>query len=288
MVSQLTGAVVNIILDPIMIFGLLGFPQMGVAGAALATIIGQFCSMFVSIWANLAKNRELELRIRSFRPSWHTIKNIYRVGLPSIVMQSIGSVMVSGMNLILKGFGTTPVAVFNVYFKLQSFVFMPVIGLNNGMVPIIAFNYGAQNRRRIEKTVRLATIVAFCIMTVGTLIFWILPTPLLRLFDAQEGMLAVGIPALRTISLSFPLAAICIMFSGSFQALGQGLYSLMMSVVRQLVFLLPLAWVLSRIGGLSALWFCFPLAELVCIACAVYLFARVRRKTLSALPHGAD
>lgn len=286
MVSQMTGAIVNIILDPIMIFGLFGFPEMGVAGAALATIIGQYCSMIVAIWANVAKNKELRLKIRGFRPSGMTIRNIYKVGLPSIVMQSIGSVMVSGMNLILGAFGTTAISVFSVYFKLQSFIFMPIIGLNNGMVPIIAFNYGAQNRRRIERTIRLAAVVALCIMVAGTIVFWAIPGPLLRMFDAQEAMMTMGTQALRSISLCFPFAAIGIVFSGTFQALGQGVYSLIMSVVRQLVFLLPLAWILSRIGGLQAVWYSFPLAELVCIVLAVFLFRRAHRQIIAPLPAG--
>lgn len=283
MTSQLVGAVINIILDPIMIFGLLGFPAMGVAGAALATVIGQLGSVAVGVWANLAKNPEISLNFRGFRPNGKTIKHIYQVGLPGIIMQSIGSVMTFGMNKILVGFGTTALSVFNIYFKLQSFIYMPVFGLNNGMIPIVAFNYGAKKPARIAKTVKYSSLLNFSIMVVGVILFWAIPGPLLALFDASESMTAMGIAALRIISISFPFAAFAITFSGVFQALGNGVYSLIMSLVRQLIFLLPIAWALSRAMGMPALWAAFPLAEVSSIILAVYFLNRLWREKIRPL-----
>lgn len=266
-----------------MIFGLLGFPAMGVAGAALATVIGQFLGWFVGMWFNHRSNKEIHLQVRGFRPRLSTIRNIYKVGLPSIVMQSIGSIMVYGMNAILVQFGTTPVSVFGIYFKLQSFIFMPVIGFNNGMVPIVAYNYGARNPKRIGEAVRLTTIICFCIMVAGTLLFWLIPGVLLSFFNAEANMMEIGSAALRIISLSFPGAAVGIVFSGSFQALGQGLYSLFMSVVRQLGFLLPSAFILAKLFGLPHLWFSFPIAEVISLLCAIFLFRRLWRKKIRPL-----
>lgn len=287
MVTQLTGAIVNIILDPIMIFGLFGFPAMGVAGAAIATVIGQFAAMFVGIWANHAKNHELNLSLRRFRPNAKTIKHIYQVGLPSIVMQAIGSVMTFGMNLILTGFSTTAVALFSIYFKLQSFIFMPVFGFGGGMSAIVAFNYGARKPKRIAQAIRYTGVICFCIMAVGTLLFWVIPDQLLMLFDATPDMLTVGRAMLRYISISFPAAAVTMTLSGSFQALGKGVYSMIMSLVRQLVFLLPAAWLLARWGGLTAIWFSFPLAEMVAIVMAVFFFIRMWRKLVKPLERDA-
>lgn len=283
MVSQLAGALTNIILDPIFIFGLLGVPKMGVAGAAWATIIGQFVGMVVGLWANVSRNKEITINVRGFRPNPTTIRHIYQVGLPSIVMQSIGSVMTFGINKILIGFGTTAVSVFSVYFKLQSFIFMPVFGLNSGMVPIVAFNYGARKKDRIQETVRLTTIVSFCIMLTGTVIFWVLPRVLLSFFNANEATMLIGVPSLRIISLAYPIAGICITFSGVFQALGQGMYSLWMSITRQLVVLLPAAWILAKFWGLPAMWFAFPIAEIACLVLTIWLFRRFWRQKISVL-----
>lgn len=283
MVSQLVGALINIILDPIMIFGLLGFPKMGVAGAALATIIGQILGMLVGIYFNIRKNPEIQIRVKGFRPNGKTIKHIYQVGLPSVVMQAIGSVMVFGMNLILAVYSTTAVAVLGVYYKLQSFVFMPVFGFNNGMISIVAYNYGARQKERIRQTLRLGLSVCMGIMVLGTLVFWAAPGLLLGFFDAGPQMLEIGIPALRIISLCFPFAAVGIVFSGVFQALGQGVYSLIMSLVRQLVFILPLAWVLSNWYGLHAVWYAFILAEGSSILLAVWFFLRVWRTKIKVL-----
>ncbi|MEI3013710.1 MAG: MATE family efflux transporter [Ruthenibacterium lactatiformans] len=221
MISQMTGAVVNIILDPVFIFGWLGLPAMGVAGAALATVIGQFCGMAVGIGINHVKNHEVRLNFRRFRPDWHSIKGIYQVGLPSIIMQSIGSVMTFGMNKILIAFTETAVSVFGVYFKLQSFVFMPVFGVTNALVPIVGYNYGARSSQRIQQATRLSLLMTTAIMALGTVIFQVAPGPLLSLFSASDTMLSIGIPALRIISVSFCFAGVAIVFSSVFPGAGR-------------------------------------------------------------------
>lgn len=273
MFAQLAGAITNIILDPIMIFGLFGFPRMEVAGAALATVIGQFVSMAVVYYCIFARGRELTLSVRGFRPNRRVIGEIYRIGLPSIFMQAIGSVMTFGMNKILILFSQTAVAVFGIYFKLQSFVFMPVFGLNSGMIPIIGYNFGAKNRERIVQTIRLAAVFAVVIMVIGTAIFQLLPAWILGvLFEASPAMLQIGVPALRVISIHFIGAAVSIVLSGSFQALGEGMYSLAMSASRQLLVLLPSAYLLGKYVSLTAAWLCFPLSEAVSLMMAVAMF----------------
>ena len=264
MITQMTGAIVNIILDPIMIFGLLGFPRMEVAGAALATVTGQIIGCALAVYFNLKKNTELKIDLKKYRLNGTSVKEIYSVGVPSIVMGSIGSFMSYGMNMLLMGFTSTAAAVFGVYFKLQSFVFMPVFGLNNGLVPIIAYNYGAENRKRVTETIRLGVIYAGAIMLTGTLIFQIFPEQLLGFFNPSDEMLKIGIPALRAISLSFICAAVGIVFTSVFQALGNGVLSLVASIIRQLVVLLPAAYLLSKIS-LDAVWWSFLIAEVVCI-----------------------
>lgn len=261
MCTQLIGAVINIILDPILIFGLLGFPALGVKGAAIATVTGQIVAAIVAVVINLKCNKEVHLSFKLIR--WHgaTVKEIYKVGLPSIVMQSIGSVMTFGLNKILIGFTETATAVFGAYFKLQSFIFMPIFGLNNGMVPIIAYNFGAKKPDRVKKTVRLTIISAVCIMLVGLTVFETIPHVLLSFFNASENMLRIGVPALRTIALHFALAGFCIIAGSVCQAIGNPVYSLITSVCRQLVVLLPAAWLLSKTGNLDAVWFAFPIAE---------------------------
>ncbi len=283
MISQLTGAITNIILDPILIFGLLGLPKMGVAGAAWATVIGQICGMLVAIFLNRAKNHEVKMRFRGFRPSGAAIRSIYQVGLPSIIMQSIGSVMTFGMNKILISFNETAVTVFGVYFKLQSFVFMPVFGLTNAMVPIVGYNYGARNRERINTATRLAAIITTCIMIIGTVLFHVIPRQLLGFFSPSDAMLAIGVPALKTISISFCFAGIAIVFSSVFQALGEGVLSLIMSVVRQLGLLLPSAYLLARFIGLDAVWFSFLIAEVASITLAIVFYRRLSRTKLREL-----
>ena len=284
MCSQMTGAVVNIILDPIMIFGLLGCPKMGVAGAAIATVIGQFCGMFVGITINHFKNHEVRLTFRGFRPDGRTIRGIYQVGLPSIIMQSISSVMTFGMNQILIRFTETAVAVFGVYFKLQSFIFMPVFGVTNALVPIVGYNYGARKKKRILQTVKMACIMSVSIMFLGTLIFQLAPGLLMELFNASDTMKNIGRYALRIISLSFVLAGVDIVFSSVFQAMGDGMKSLWMSVIRQLLVLLPCAYLLSLTGILNVVWLSFTVAELVSFVFGIILFRRLHRQRIAPLP----
>lgn len=277
MVTQGAGAILNIILDPILIFGLLGMPAMGVSGAAVATVIGQCVAMLLALFFNLTKNKEIKLTIKGFRPNGGTIKRIYAVGIPSIIMQSIGSVMVLGMNNILMSFSSTATAVFGVYFKLQSFVFMPVFGLNNGMVPIISYNYGARHKHRMVKTMKISVMYAVAIMLVGLLIFQAGPGMLLGMFNASEDMMGIGTIALRTISWSFLFAGFSIVISSVFQALGNGMYSLIVSVVRQLMVLLPIAWLLSKSGNVNLVWLAFPLAELIAAIVTALFMKKVNR-----------
>ena len=280
MITQSIGAIINIILDPIFIFGYFGVPKMGVAGAAIATVIGQIIAGTIACIINLKANTEIHLRIKGFRPDGRIIGMIYEVGIPSIIMQSIGSVMTYGMNKILLGFSSTAAAVFGVYFKLQSFIFMPVFGLNNGMVPIIAYNYGAGKRERMMKTLKLSILYAVILMLIGFLVFQITPDSLLGLFDASETMLAIGRPALRIISISFLLAGFSIVCGSMFQALGNGVYSMLVSVARQLVVLLPVAYLLSRTGNIDMVWWAFPIAELVSGGLTVFFLVRIYRKVI--------
>lgn len=283
MYSQGVGAITNIILDPIMIFGLLGFPALGIRGAALATVIGQILAAFLSLIFNLKKNEDVSIDMRGFKPDRRIIKIIYEVGIPSIIMQSIASVMTYGMNLILISFSATAVTVFGVYFKLQSFIFMPIFGLNNGMIPIVAYNYGARNRKRIMDTTRLSIFIAVGIMLIGLAIFQIFPTQLLLMFNASDHMLEVGVPALRLISLSFIFAGYAIIVSSVFQALGNGVYSLIVSVIRQMVCILPAAYFFATILGLHAVWFAFPLSEIVSVILSTVLFKRIYDKKIKGL-----
>lgn len=284
MISQMTGALTNIILDPIMIFGLFGFPAMGVRGAAVATVIGQMMSVVVIFYCNSRYNHEVKLDFRGFKPNGRIIAEIYRVGLPSILMQAIGSVMTFGMNKILITFSQVAVNVFGAYFKIQSFVFMPIFGLNNGMIPIIGYNFGARSKKRIFDTMRSAAVVAVCIMAVGTAVFQIFPKELLAyLFDASDEMIAIGVPALRTISSSFVVAAVCIVISGTFQALAAGVNSMIMSFCRQLVVLLPVSYFLGNTFGLSAIWWAFPIAEMAALAVTVVMFMKLYKKKLKDL-----
>ena len=286
MVTQLTGAIINILLDPILIFGLFGLPRLEVAGAALATVIGQLCSACLALFLNRRFNHDIQIHFKGFRPDKKIISTIYSVGIPSIIMASIGSVMVFGMNKILISFTTTATAVFGVYFKLQSFVLMPVFGLNNGMVPIVAYNYGAQKPDRIIKTIKLAIFYAVCIMICGILVFQIFAPQLMSIFQSEESspeFLTLGCLALRIISLNFIFAGFNIVCASLFQSLGHGVLSLIMSVVRQLVVLLPLAFILSRVGGLNAVWWAFPAAELSALIMAVLFLRRVYRKEIKPL-----
>ena len=284
MVIQGTGSVINLILDPILIFGLFGFPRLEVAGAAVATVTGQMIGGLVGLYLSLTHNPELQMSVAGLRPSREIIKGIYSVGLPSIIMQSIGSVMVFGMNQILIAFTATATAVFGIYFKLQSFIFMPVFGLNNGMVPIVAYNYGAQKPERITRTVKLAMAYAVGIMAVGFALFQLFPDVFLSLFEAEGedagDLLTIGVPALRIISFHFLVAGICVVSMSVFQALGHGVLSLIVAIVRQLIVLLPTAFLLSRLGGLDVVWWAFPAAETIAVMlCLLFLF-RVFQKEI--------
>lgn len=278
MFTQGIGAIINIIFDPILIFGLLGMPKMGVAGAAAATVLGQIVAAGLALFFNLKKNHDIQLSFKNFRPSGRLIGRILYIGIPSILMMAISSIMTFGMNKILIAFSSTAVAVFGVYFKLQSFIFMPVFGLNNGMVPIVAYNYGARKESRIHKTIRYSVFYAVGIMVIGVLIFQILPGPLLELFSASDNMLSIGIPALRIISIHFVLAGFSIIASSVCQALGTSIYSLIISLVRQMVVLLPVAWLLSLMGNIHNVWWCFPIAEAVSAAMCAFFLARTLKK----------
>lgn len=283
MITQGTGAVVNIILDPILIFGLFGAPKLGIMGAALATVIGQWVAMGLAIYFNHTKNHEVTLNFKGFKPHKVTILNIYKVGLPSIVMLSITSVMTFGMNLILGMFSSTAVAVFGIYFKLQSFIFMPIFGLNNGMIPIVAYNYGARKKKRIMTTIKYSIFAAVSIMLVGFLIFQTMSTELLKAFSASEELILIGVPALRIISLGFVFAAFCIILGTVFQALGNGVLSLLISVIRQLVVILPVAFILAKCFGLHAIWFSFPIAEIVAVILSVLFFKKIYNERIKNL-----
>ena len=279
MLTQLLGAILNIILDPIMIFGLFGFPRLEVAGAALATVIGQIVAAVAGYILNRKLNKELHISLIKYHLSGGVVKNIYGVGIPSIIMASVGSVMTFGMNKILMGFTSTATAVFGVYFKLQSFIFMPVFGLNNGLIPIVSYNYGAQKPKRILQAIRLSVYVGVGIMLVGFAVFQLFPNLLLDIFNASENMREIGVPALRTISYSFILAGFCVVSSSVFQALRHGFLSLIVSVLRQLVVLLPVAFLFSLMGNLRVIWWAFPIAELVSgVACALFLVYVYRKE----------
>lgn len=283
MFTQGTGAIINIILDPILIFGLFGFPKMGVTGAAVATVIGQIVAAVLGFVCNIKYNKEIRLSMQGIlKPDVEVIGKVYKVGVPSIIMQSIASVMTFGLNKILGTFSSTAVAVFGVYFKLNSFIFMPVFGMNNGLVPILSYNYGAAKPDRIKKTMRLGMTYAMAIMAVGMLIFEFFPAQLLSLFDASPDMIAIGNPALRIIASSFVVAGFCIICSTVFQAIGNPIHSLIMSVCRQLVVLLPAAWLLSLSGNVSLIWCSFPIAEVASLLLAI-VFLRRTLKRLDAL-----
>ncbi len=283
MITQGTGAIINIILDPILIFGLLGAPKLGIAGAAIATVIGQCVGACLAVYFNFKKNHEIHISFKNFKPDLQIIKVIYEVGIPSIIMQSIGSVMTYGMNKILMGFSGTAVSVFGVYFKLQSFIFMPVFGLNNGFIPIVAYNYGARNKKRITDVTKIAVGIAMTIMLIGLVIFQLIPDKLLMLFNASDDMISIGKVALRTISLSFIFAGFCIIVGSVFQALGNGMYSLIISFARQIVIILPAAYILSKTVGLDGVWFSIPLAEIGSVLLTVLFFKHIYKDKIKVL-----
>ena len=284
MITQLTGAITNIILDPILIFGLLGFPKLGIAGAAWATVIGQCVGAVVAVMLNHFKNPEVHLRLRHIRPNGRLMGEITAISIPSIIMSCISSLTCFVMNMILIAYSSTAVAVFGVYFKLQSFVFMPVFGLNNGMVPIIAYNYGAQKPERIHKTIRLGMVYAVAIMLIGLLVFQLIPKELLLMFDASDAMLEIGAPALRIMSLAFVFAGIGIVSGSSCQAFGYSVYSMLISIARQIVVLIPAAYLLSLTGVLRSIWFAFPIAEIFSLILSLFFLRTTLKKTGMALP----
>jgi len=284
MTSQITGAIINIILDPILIFGLMGFPKMGVAGAALATILGQWIGACVGLFLCIKKNPEIPMSMKGFGPNGAMIRRILAIGVPSMIMQSIGSVMTFLMNQILIAFSATAVAVFGVYFKLQSFIFMPIFGMNNGTVPIVAYNYGARRPDRMMKAIRYSITAAVGIMVVGLAVFHLATNQLLGIFDASEEMLRIGVPALRIISLSFPVAGFCIGAGTVFQALGHSVYSMINSLVRQLVVLIPCAFVIGKItGDVTMVWYAFVIAEAFSLALSSFFFRRIYRNVIKPL-----
>ena len=291
MIVQGVGAIVNIILDPILIFGWFGFPQMGIEGAAIATVIGQICSAVTGAVIHFSMNKEIKIKFSHLKPHKKSLMHILAVGAPSAAMMAIGSVMTYLFNKILFAFeavGEVAATVFGIYFKLQSFIFMPIFGLNNGMIPIIAFNFGAKNRKRIVKTIRLAAAVAISVMVVGMLLFQLVPQTLLGMFDAKGEMLEIGSMALRKISLSFIFASVAIVMSSSFQALGNGVYSLIISFVRQLIVLIPSAYILANTLGVNHVWFSFPIAEIVSTVICVFLFVNIYKKKIKPIPDGDE
>ena len=283
MLTQGLGAISNIILDPILIFGLFGFPKMGITGAALATVIGQILAMILAIYLNTTKNHEIKIKIKGFKPDLKTIKKIYSVGIPSIIMGSISSGMTFGMNKIIIVFTSTATAVFGIYFKLQSFVFMPVFGLNNGMVPIVSYNYGARNKDRIISTIKISIVYAVGMMLIGLCVLQIFPKQILNLFNASNELIIIGVPALKTISLSFIFAGFCVILGSVFQSLGNGVLSLMVSAFRQLVVLLPSAYLLSKTGNLNLVWFAFPISEMASVFLSYIGFRYVYKKEIKPL-----
>ncbi len=283
MISQGVGAIVNIILDPILIFGLLGLPKMGITGAAVATVIGQIIAALVGLYLNQTRNHEVHLKFAHFRPNGKIIRQIYGIGVPSIIMQAIGSLMTYAMNLILITFTPTATAVFGVYFKLQSFVFMPVFGLNSGVIPIMAYNYGANKRSRVTKTLNHTILYAVVILAAGFLLFQAAPVPLLRMFNASDHMIAIGVPALRIISFSFVPAAISIACSSAFQSLDKAVYSMFISIARQLVVLLPVAYLLAQVATVDFVWLSFPIAEVAALLLTLLFMKKLHKDVISKL-----
>lgn len=283
MATQLAGAITNIILDPLLILGIGPFPRMEAKGAAVATVIGQTVAFIAGIIINETANKEIRLKFSNFRPDFRIILDIYKIGIPSVLMVGIGSLMTFLLNKILLSFTTTAAAVFGVYFKLQSFIFMPIFGLNNGVIPIVAYNYGAKKKERITECLRFSCIIAVSIMALGMLLMWLMPEQMLRLFEAKEEMMDLGVPALRIISTSFILAGVCINLGSAFQALGKSYFSMIISFCRQIVVLLPAAYLLSKTGVLNNVWYAFPIAEVMSLTVTLICFAYVYKKIIKPI-----
>ena len=283
MLTQGLGAIVNIIMDPILIFGLFGAPKLGVRGAAIATVFGQICAASLACFFNKKKNDDIVINPKKYHLQAHAVKSIYAIGIPSICMASIGSIMTFGMNKILIGFTSTAAAVFGVYFKLQSFVYMPVFGMNNGIVPIIAYNYGAGKPKRITDTLKLGVICSVAIMIVGLLLFQLIPVQLLGMFAPTDDMIRLGETALRIFSVSFVFAGVSIVLSSGFQALGNGFYSMIVFIVRLIVPTLPFAWLFGIIGGVDCIWWSLPVSDLLGLIVAILLMRRIYKNVISKM-----
>ena len=285
MISQAAGAITNIILDPVFIFGMpaLGIPALGIAGAAIATVIGQFVGLVTVWYFNFKKNPDIQLGLKYMKLRKEVVGPILTVGIPAIIMNSIGSVMNFGMNQILQGFQETATGVFGIYFKLQSFFFMPLFGLNGATISIIAFNYGAQKPERIVKTLKVSSAAALTLMFAGLIVFQAVPELLLGMFNPSEEFLRIGCVALRTISWCFPVAAVCIVLGASFQALGNGIYSTITSICRQMLVLLPVAYLLSLTGEVNNVWLAFPIAELASALATLVLFRKIYREKINPM-----
>lgn len=284
LITQGVGAVVNIILDPIFIFGYFGVPRMEAKGAAVATVIGQIVAFILAVILNKFKNPDVNLKLLKFRPDFKMIGRIYAIGIPSIIMVAIGSIMTYSLNRILISFTETAAAVFGVYFKLQSFVFMPIFGLNNGVIPIVAYNYGAKKRDRVIKAIKVAIVFAVSFMMIGLAVMQLMPAQLLGIFNASKDMLEIGTTALRTISLSFIAAGFSVVMSSTFQAFGKGVYSMLISIARQIIVLIPAAYLLSRTGVLANIWWAFPIAEVMSVLVATALFIVLYKNVIKEIP----
>lgn len=283
MITQGVGAIINIVLDPIFIFGYFGLPAMGAKGAAIATVIGQIIAFIIAVILNKKKNADIDLKLKEFRPNLKIIGRIYSIGIPSIIMVAVGSIMTFSINKIVIAFTETAAAVFGVYFKLQSFVFMPLFGMNNGVIPIISFNYGARNKQRVMKTIGVAILFALFFMAIGLASMQILPKELLSIFNASDQMIKIGVPALKTISISYIFAGFSVVLISVFQAFGKGLFSMSISIARQLVVLVPCAYLLSKTGELDNVWWAFPIAEVMSVFVAGAFFVYLYKKVITKL-----
>lgn len=288
MVMQLIGAITNLILDPIMIFGLFGFPKLGVRGAAIATVTGQIIAMIFGLYILFNRNHGVNIHFKNFRPKLDIIKEIYKVGFPSIVMQSISSFLITALNGILINFSASAVNVLGIYYKVQSFIFMPLFGLCQGLMPIMGYNFGARNKKRLLDALKYGLTIAIAIMSLGTAVFMIFPSQLLAIFNANEEVLALGIPALRIVSLCFIGASVGIILSNTYQSVGNGLYSLIVSILRQAVIILPFAFIMSKFWGVTAVWMSFPVSEYIATSVSIVLMVRVYRTKIKDLDVDLD